>query len=79
MKESLQEEIEENTELPEDADLSEEVKKFVRRERNKVYNPGISTEEVATEFGISMETAHDALDESPHLDSKEVGDQHIWW
>jgi len=79
MKESLQEEVEASKELPEDADLSEQVKKFVRLERNKVYNPAISTEEVAEEFGISMDVAHDALDESPYLDSKEVGDQHIWW
>jgi hypothetical protein len=79
MKESLQEEVEASKELPEDASLSEEVKKFVRMEHNKVYNPAIATEEVAEEFGISMEAAHDALEKSPHLDSKEVGNQHIWW
>jgi len=79
MKESLQEEVEANKELPEDADLSEEVKKFVRMERNRAYNPAIATEEVAEEFDVSMEAAHDALEESPHLDCKEVGDQHIWW
>ena len=79
MKEFLQEEVEASKELPDDADLSEKVKKFVRMKRNKVYNPAISTEEVAEEFDISMEVAHDALAESPHLDCKEVGDQRIWW
>lgn len=79
MKESLREEVEASKELPDDADLSNKVKKFVRMERNKVYNPAISTEEVAEEFDISMEAAHDALDESIHLDCKEVGDQRIWW
>ena len=79
MKESLQEEVEASKELPEDADLSEQVKKFVRMERNKFYNPAISTGEVAEEFGISMEAAHDALDASPYLESKEVGNQRIWW
>jgi len=79
MKESLQEEVDATKELPEDADLSEQVKKFVRMEKNRVYNPAIATEEVAEEFGISMEVAHDALDASPYLESKEVGNQRIWW
>lgn len=79
MKESLQDEVIANRELPGDADLAEEAKKFVKMERNKVYNPAISTEEVAEEFGISMEVAHGALDDSPYLDSKEVGNQRIWW
>jgi len=79
MRESLQEEVEASKELPDDADLPKKAKQFVRMERNRAYNPAISTEEVAEEFGISMEAAHDALEESPHLDSKKVGDQHIWW
>ncbi|THE64097.1 hypothetical protein D8Y22_14370 [Salinadaptatus halalkaliphilus] len=79
MKDSLQDEVEANRDLPDDADLSEEAKKFVKMEWNKVYNPAISTEEVAEEFGVSMEEAHDALDQSPYLEKKSVGDQHIWW
>lgn len=79
MKESFSEEVEANRGLPDDADLSEEVKKFVKMERNKVYNPAISTEEVADEFGVSEENAYDALEESPYLDCKEVSDTHIWW
>lgn len=79
MKESLHGEVEANKELPDDADLSNKVKKFVKMERNRVYNPAISTGEVAEEFDISMEVAHDALDNSPYLESKEVGDQRIWW
>lgn len=79
MKKSLQEEIEASKALSDDADLSDTVKKFVRRERNKAYNPAIATEEVAKEFDISMEAAHDALDKSPYLESKVVGDQRIWW
>jgi len=79
MKESLQEEVEASKDLPDDADLSKKTKQFVRMERNRAYNPAIATEEVAEEFDISMEAAHDALNEYPHLDSKEVGDQHIWW
>lgn len=79
MKKSIQDEVEANQDLPDDADLPRKVKKFVRKERNKVYNPAISTEEVAEEFSVSEETAHNALDESPHLEKKAVGDQHIWW
>lgn len=79
MKESLQDEVAANSELPEDAGLSEEAKKFVMMERNKVYNPVISTREVAEEFDVSEEEAHNALEESPYMDSKEVGDTHVWW
>ena len=79
MKESLQREIAANSDLPDDADLSEEARKFVKMEWNKVYNPAISTAEVAEELGVSEEAAHDALEESPHVDKKAVSDTHIWW
>ena len=79
MKDSLQGDVATNEELPEDVDLSKEVRKFVKMEWNQVYNPAISTEEVAEEFGISEEEAHDALDESPHLAKKAVGESHVWW
>lgn len=79
MKQSLQDGVEAERDLRDDTDLSDEVKKFVKMERNKVYNPAISTEEVAEKFDVGMETAHDALDASPYLEKKPVGDQHIWW
>lgn len=79
MKKSLQDEIAANNDLPDDADLSEEAKKFVKMERNKVYNPAISTAEVAEELEVSEEVAHDALEESPYLEKKAVGDTQIWW
>lgn len=60
-------------------DLVEEVRRFVTLEKNSVYDPAISTEEVAEEFGISEEEAYEALDESPYLDKKMVGNSHLWW
>jgi len=79
MKETLQDDVAANRDLPDDANLTDEAKKFVKMERNKVYNPVVSTGEVAEEFGVSKEEARDALEESPYMDSKEVGDTHVWW
>ena len=79
MKESLQREIAANSDLPDDADLSEEARKFVKMEWNQVYNPAIATAEVAEELGVSEEEAHNALEESPHVQKKAVGNTHIWW
>lgn len=58
---------------PEDAD------RVVKTEKNKVYNPALSTEEVAEELGISTEEAFDLLEEAPRPSGKPVGNTHIWW
>lgn len=58
---------------PQDAD------RVVKHERNKVYNPAISTEEVAEELGVSPDKAYELLNEAPRPESKEVGNTHIWW
>ena len=58
---------------PEDADI------VVRQKKNKVYNPAVSTEEVAEELGVSPEEAFELLEEAPRPESKPVGDSHIWW
>lgn len=68
MTESEQREV-----TPKDADI------VVKREKNRVYNPAVSTEEVAQELGISTEKAFELLDEATRPDRKEVGDTHIWW
>lgn len=79
MKESLQEEIIANTELQDDATLSEQVKKFVKQNTNKVYEPVVFTSEVAEEFGVSAEEAREALRESAYIEEKEVGEISVWW
>lgn len=79
MKESLRDEVIANTELPEDADLSEEVKRFVKQNTNKVYEPIVFTSEVAEEFGVSAEEARDALRESAYIEEKEVNEVSVWW
>lgn len=58
---------------PKDADI------VVKQQRNKVYNPAVSTEEVAEELGISTERAFELLEEAPRPDGKPVGNTHIWW
>jgi len=58
---------------PADAD------RVVKQERNRVYNPAVSTEEVAEELGISTEEAFDLLEEAPRPDGKPVGNTTIWW
>jgi len=58
---------------PEDAD------RVIRREKNTVYNPAISTEEVAEELEISTEEAFELLEEAPRPSGKPVGNTHIWW
>lgn len=58
---------------PSDADI------VVKQERNKVYNPAISTEEVAEELDISPEEAFELLEAAPRPDSKSVGNTTIWW
>lgn len=44
---------------PRDAD------KVVRHETNQAYNPVVATEEVAVELEISVDEAHELLDEAP--------------
>lgn len=56
-----------------------EAGRVVRMETNTVYNPAISTEEVAEELGISTEEAFELLEEAPRPDGKPVGETHIWW
>ncbi|WP_158055322.1 hypothetical protein [Halorussus halophilus] len=51
----------------------------VKSERNKVYNPVVSTEEVAEELGISTEEAFELLEEAPRPSGKPIGDTHVWW
>ena len=58
---------------PKDAD------RVVRHETNNVYNPAVSTEEVAEELGISTEEAFELLEAAPRPDGKPVGNSHIWW
>lgn len=58
---------------PKDADI------VVKQNRNKVYNPAISTEEVAEELGVSTEEAFELLQEAPRPSEKSVGNTHIWW
>lgn len=58
---------------PEDAD------RVVKVETNRVYNPVVSTEEVAEELEISTEEAFELLEEAPRPSGKPVGDTHIWW
>jgi len=58
---------------PEDAD------RVVKQEKNTVYNPAVSTEEVAEELGIRKEDAFELLKEAPRPDGKPVGNSHIWW
>ena len=62
-----------NEVTPEDAD------KVVKFETNKVYNPVVSTEEVAEELGVSTEEAFELLDEAPRPSGKPVGESHVWW
>lgn len=58
---------------PKDAD------RFVKMEKNQVYNPAVSTEEVAEDLEISPEEANELLEEAPRPDSKPVGNTKIWW
>lgn len=58
---------------PKDAD------RVIRMEKNKVYNPALSTEEVAEELEITPEEADELLEEAQRPDSKEVGGSKIWW
>lgn len=58
---------------PEDAD------RVVKCETNRVYNPVVSTEEVAQELDISSEKAFELLEEAPRPDGKPVGESHVWW
>ena len=58
---------------PQDAD------NVVKQEKNSVYNPAISTEEVAEALGVCPEEAYELLDDAPRPESKEVGNTHIWW
>ncbi|MFB6186784.1 MAG: hypothetical protein ABEI86_07965 [Halobacteriaceae archaeon] len=53
--------------------------RVVRRETNKVYNPVVSTEEVAEELSISPDKARDLLSQVPRLNPKEIGDTQVWW
>lgn len=59
--------------------LVRKAKQFVRTETNKVYEPVVFTSEVADELGISEEEARDALEESSHVDEKEVDGVSVWW
>lgn len=62
-----------------DSALVRKAKQFVRTETNKVYEPVVFTSEVADELGVSEEEARDALEESPHVDEKEVDGVSVWW
>jgi len=64
---------EESEPTPKDADT------VVKMEKNQVYNPAVSTEEVADELDISPEKADELLQEAQRPDSKEVGGSKIWW
>lgn len=67
------EESEKNDISPQDAD------NVVKQQKNRVYNPAVSTEEVAEELGISVERAFELLNEAPRPRGKPVGDSEIWW
>ena len=54
-------------------------KQVVKVETNSVYEPVVFTSEVAEELGISEEEARDALEESPHVNRKEVEGVSVWW
>ncbi|USZ69409.1 hypothetical protein NGM10_06650 [Halorussus salilacus] len=58
---------------PKDAD------RVVKMETNRVYNPVVSTEEVAEELGIGTEETFELLEEAPRPSGKQVGDTHVWW
>lgn len=62
-----------STPTPKDADI------VVKREKNQVYNPAVSTEEVAEELEITPEEADELLEEALRPESKEVGGSKIWW
>ena len=51
----------------------------VKREKNSVFNPAVSTEEVADALGISVDDAYELLEEAPRPTKKPVGESHIWW
>lgn len=58
---------------PEDAD------RVVRFETNSVYEPILTTEEVAEALGISTEDTFQLLEDAPRPRGKPVGESHVWW
>lgn len=58
---------------PADAD------RVVKREKNRVYNPVVSTEEVAEKLDIRTDEAFELLEAAPRPDGKPVGNTTVWW
>jgi len=56
-----------------------EADRVVRHEKNQMYNPAVSTTEVADELDVSVERARELLESAPRPESKEVGNTRIWW
>jgi hypothetical protein len=53
--------------------------RVVKREQNRVYNPVVSTAEVAEDLGTDEEEAYDLLSESPRANEKTIGSTSVWW
>ena len=66
---------------------SKDARKSVWRQKNSHVNPAVSTGEVASELGVSVEEAFELLQEDManigHLSNKTVAgsdpENHIWW
>lgn len=58
---------------------SKDARKVVTFETNQVYNPVVSTEEVADELDCHVDHAEALLEEIPTVRKKAVSDTHVWW
>ena len=53
--------------------------RVVQFETNQVYEPVVTSEEVASELECSVEKAESLLEQVSHLRKKRVNDTHVWW
>jgi hypothetical protein len=57
----------------------QDARRIVHLQTNQVYNPVLSTAEVAEELGVSEVKAYELLSEDSRVNEKDVGALSVWW
>jgi|GEM_PF-3146798 len=60
-------------------EIGDEMDVFVKRETGSWEDPIISTEEVAEQFDLTVEEAHERLSESDLVVGRDIGETRAWW